>query len=185
MLSSTWFCLPIYVSNMLPLHGNPLQRGGHDKKYFLLSPFWHSLSSNSIPHPPVLSLVLLHSVGTPHLIIASVSVSPGVLSPDPPQPPEPKQWRWVQNPPAAWYTPLTSPFPSGVQVWVEYVMFMLGGGDLDATRQVGDRALTAVGTHVAEGVLVWQVVLLVEKQVGAVCGVHRGTARSLEAPVLV
>ncbi|XP_050725167.1 squamous cell carcinoma antigen recognized by T-cells 3-like [Eriocheir sinensis] len=54
---------------------------------------------------------------------------------------------------------------TSVQVWVEYVMFMLGGGDLDATRQVGERALTAVGTHVAEGVLVWQVVLLVEKQV--------------------
>ncbi|KAG0710360.1 Squamous cell carcinoma antigen recognized by T-cells 3 [Chionoecetes opilio] len=54
---------------------------------------------------------------------------------------------------------------TGVQVWVEYVMFMLGGGDMEATRQVGDGALTAAGTHVAEGVLVWQVVLLVEKQV--------------------
>ena len=45
-------------------------------------------------------------------------------------------------------------------------MFMLGGGDIEATRQVAERALTAAGTHVAEGVLVWQVVLLVEKQVG-------------------
>uniref|UniRef100_A0A0P4WF69 RRM domain-containing protein n=1 Tax=Scylla olivacea TaxID=85551 RepID=A0A0P4WF69_SCYOL len=54
---------------------------------------------------------------------------------------------------------------TSVQVWVEYVMFMLGGGDIEATRKVGDRALTAAGTHVAEGVLVWQVVLLVEKQV--------------------
>ena len=44
-------------------------------------------------------------------------------------------------------------------------MFMLGGGDIEATRQVGEQALTAVGTHVAEGVLVWQVVILVEKQV--------------------
>lgn len=48
---------------------------------------------------------------------------------------------------------------------MEYVMFMLGGGDYTATRAVGEKALTAVGTHVAEGLLVWQVVLLVEKQV--------------------
>lgn len=54
---------------------------------------------------------------------------------------------------------------TSVQVWVEYVMFMLGGGDMEATRQVAERALIATGTHVAEGVLVWQVVLLVEKQV--------------------
>ncbi|XP_068216225.1 squamous cell carcinoma antigen recognized by T-cells 3-like [Palaemon carinicauda] len=56
---------------------------------------------------------------------------------------------------------------TSVQIWVEYVMFMLGGGDMDATRAVGDQALMAVGTHVAEGILVWQVVLLVEKQVYA------------------
>ncbi|XP_066945811.1 squamous cell carcinoma antigen recognized by T-cells 3-like [Macrobrachium rosenbergii] len=56
---------------------------------------------------------------------------------------------------------------TSVQAWVEYVMFMLGGGDMDATRAVGDQALMAVGTHVAEGILVWQVVLLVEKQVYA------------------
>ncbi|ROT78776.1 Squamous cell carcinoma antigen recognized by T-cells 3 [Penaeus vannamei] len=53
---------------------------------------------------------------------------------------------------------------TSVQVWMEYVMFMLGGGDYTATRAVGEKALTAVGTHVAEGLLVWQVVLLVEKQ---------------------
>ncbi|XP_042223053.1 squamous cell carcinoma antigen recognized by T-cells 3-like [Homarus americanus] len=56
---------------------------------------------------------------------------------------------------------------TSVQLWVEYVMFMLGSGDMTATRAVAERALTAVGTHVAEGVLIWQVVLLVEKQVYA------------------
>lgn len=44
-------------------------------------------------------------------------------------------------------------------------MFMLGCGDMEATREVGERALTAVGIHVAEGVMVWEVVLMVEKQV--------------------
>lgn len=56
---------------------------------------------------------------------------------------------------------------SSVQLWVEYVMFMLGSGDMVATRAVGELGLTSVGTHVAEGVLVWQVVLLVEKQIYA------------------
>lgn len=51
---------------------------------------------------------------------------------------------------------------------MEYVMFMLGGGDYTATRAVGEKALIAVGTHVAEGLLVWQVVLLVEKQVNLI-----------------
>lgn len=32
---------------------------------------------------------------------------------------------------------------TSVQVWVEYVMFMLGGGDMEATRQVAERALIA------------------------------------------
>ncbi|KAK8726198.1 hypothetical protein OTU49_010418 [Cherax quadricarinatus] len=56
---------------------------------------------------------------------------------------------------------------TSVQLWVEYVMFTLGSGDMVATRATGERALTAVGTHVAEGVLIWQVVLLVEKQIYA------------------
>nr|XP_045609668.1 squamous cell carcinoma antigen recognized by T-cells 3-like isoform X1 [Procambarus clarkii] len=56
---------------------------------------------------------------------------------------------------------------TSVQLWVEYVMFMLGSGDVVATRAIGERALTAAGTHVAEGVLTWQVVLLVEKQIYA------------------
>ncbi|KAK3855213.1 hypothetical protein Pcinc_038368 [Petrolisthes cinctipes] len=54
-----------------------------------------------------------------------------------------------------------------VQLWVEYIMFMLGCGDMEATRMVGERALTAVGTHVAEGTMVWEVVLMVEKQIYA------------------
>ncbi|CAL4063250.1 unnamed protein product, partial [Meganyctiphanes norvegica] len=52
-----------------------------------------------------------------------------------------------------------------VSLWVEYIMFMLGGGDKGATRAVCDAALTAVGTHVGEGLLVWQAVLLTEQQV--------------------
>ncbi|KAK7072870.1 hypothetical protein SK128_011164 [Halocaridina rubra] len=56
---------------------------------------------------------------------------------------------------------------TSVQVWVEFVMFMIGGGNIDDTRRVAEQALTAVGTHVAEGILVWQVVLLVEKQICA------------------
>ncbi|XP_027207543.2 squamous cell carcinoma antigen recognized by T-cells 3 [Penaeus vannamei] len=68
---------------------------------------------------------------------------------------------------------------TSVQVWMEYVMFMLGGGDYTATRAVGEKALTAVGTHVAEGLLVWQVVLLVEKQIYS--GLQRpGTVQSEE-----
>lgn len=47
-------------------------------------------------------------------------------------------------------------------------MFMLGCGDMEATREVGECALTAVGIHVAEGVLVWEVVLMVEKQVSII-----------------
>lgn len=53
----------------------------------------------------------------------------------------------------------------GVQIWVEFIMFMLGKGKLEATRQVCEDALMAVGIHLAEGILVWQTVLLVEQQV--------------------
>ncbi|KAL7647983.1 UNVERIFIED_CONTAM: hypothetical protein RMT77_001599 [Armadillidium vulgare] len=51
-----------------------------------------------------------------------------------------------------------------VQIWVEYIMFMLGGGNMAETREVCDEALTAVGIHFAEGILVWQAVSLVEQQ---------------------
>ena len=42
---------------------------------------------------------------------------------------------------------------------------MLGGGNHEATRKVCDQALVSVGTHVGEGLLVWQSVLLFEQQV--------------------
>ncbi|KAB7501239.1 Squamous cell carcinoma antigen recognized by T-cells 3 [Armadillidium nasatum] len=52
-----------------------------------------------------------------------------------------------------------------VQIWVEYIMFMLGGGNMAETREVCEEALTAVGIHFAEGILVWQAVSLVEQQI--------------------
>lgn len=38
---------------------------------------------------------------------------------------------------------------------MEYVLFLIGLGDSDATRNVIDRALQAAGMHAAEGSRVW------------------------------
>ena len=44
-------------------------------------------------------------------------------------------------------------------------MFTLGGGNNDKTREIYERALTAVGIHFLEGELIWQSAYLVEQQV--------------------
>ncbi|XP_047736923.1 squamous cell carcinoma antigen recognized by T-cells 3-like isoform X2 [Hyalella azteca] len=56
---------------------------------------------------------------------------------------------------------------ASVQVWTEYVLFSIGGGDIDATRDVYERALAAVGTHVRDGELLWQSITCIEEQVYA------------------
>ena len=45
-------------------------------------------------------------------------------------------------------------------------MYSLGHGKEGSVRTTGEKALMAVGNHVAEGALIWQCVILAERQVG-------------------
>lgn len=56
---------------------------------------------------------------------------------------------------------------ASVEVWTEHLLWCVGGGDITAAREVAERALAAVGTHVRDGDLVWQAVMMVETQVYA------------------
>ncbi|KAF2354152.1 LSM-interacting domain [Trinorchestia longiramus] len=56
---------------------------------------------------------------------------------------------------------------ASVKVWTEYLLFSVGGGDIEATREVAERALAAVGTHIRDGELLWQSITCIEEEVFA------------------
>ena len=51
-------------------------------------------------------------------------------------------------------------------MWTELLLFSVELGDTTKAQEACDRALGAVGSHVRDGDVVWQAVLMVETQVG-------------------
>lgn len=41
------------------------------------------------------------------------------------------------------------------ELWMEYILFCIGLGNTDATRELINRAISSSGMHTAEGSLVW------------------------------
>ena len=51
-------------------------------------------------------------------------------------------------------------YVAAMRVWLEFIQYSIGGmgesGGIEAVRGVCERAVTAVGLHVAEGALIWE-----------------------------